>query len=95
MRSVIDGDEINVCFLCGQWTWTPEVHHCLHGTGRRKLAEQDGLKVTLCPECHRKLHDKGFGDRYLQELAEDTWLKRNNATVEDFIRRYGKNYKEE
>ena len=64
----------------------------MHGTANRQLAERDGLKVNLCQNCHRLLHDKGFGDKYLQQVAEEAWLDFYERTVEDFIRRYGKNY---
>lgn len=67
-------------------------HHCLHGS-RRKLAEEDGLKVHLCPRCHMALHDTGLGDKYLEQIAEETWLETHpGTTVEDFIKRYGKSY---
>ena len=94
MRSIIPGDEPHVCFICDCWTGFPEVHHCMHGTANRRLAEADGLKVTLCPDCHRKLHDKGLGDKYLQETAEEAWLKYYGKTIKDWIARYGKNYLE-
>jgi uncharacterized protein (DUF1330 family) len=28
----------------------------------------------------------------MEQLAEKTWLEHYNKTVEDFIKRYGKNY---
>ena len=94
MKSFIPGNNENICYLCGRWCAVTHSHHCLHGRNR-KLAEQDGLKVNLCPDCHRKLHDKGFGDLYLEQIAEETWIKVNNSNVEGFIARYGKNYLEE
>ena len=67
-------------------------HHCLHGTGRRKLADKDGLTVYLCVCCHNALHDKGLYDLVLQRLAQETWQSHYNKTKEDFIARYGKSY---
>ena len=93
MRSIVAGNKPNHCFLCGLSDIYTEEHHCLHGTANRRLAEEDGLKVNLCMMCHRKLHDRGWGDRYLQETAEETWLHYHpDKTVDDFIARYGKNY---
>lgn len=93
MNSIIPGDKPNTCFLCGIQNIYTEEHHCLHGTANRRLAEEDGLKVHLCMMCHRKLHDKGFGDKYLQEIAEEAWLKSNPTTsITDFMKRYGKNF---
>ena len=92
MKSIIAGDKGTRCFLCGLDNIYTEEHHCLHGTANRRLAEADGLKVHLCMVCHRKLHDHGFGDRYLQQEAEEAWIAYTGGTVEDFIKRYGKNY---
>lgn len=93
MKSIIPGNEPNICFLCGLKNIHTEVHHCLHGTANRRLADEDGLTVNLCMNCHRKLHDQGFGDRYLQEIAEEAWLKSNPTTsITDFMKRYGKNF---
>ena len=93
MKSIIPGDQPNQCFLCGLSCIHTEVHHCLHGTANRRLADEDGLTVNLCMNCHRKLHDKGFGDRYLQEIAEEAWMKYNHdKNLTDWVRRYGKNY---
>ena len=87
MESIISKQD--KCFLCGS-TQNLQLHHCWHGSNR-KLADKDGLTVKLCMNCHIKLHDKGIGDRYLMEIAEKAYLSHFNATVEDFIKRYGKN----
>lgn len=76
------------CYFCGRMDGL-ERHHALHGTANRRLADEDGLTVLLCHECHRKLHDKGIGDRVLQRAAESIWT-RTYGTREDFIKRYGK-----
>lgn len=69
-----------------------ETHHAIHGYANRKLADQDGLTVRLCKTCHTLLHDKGIHDRDLQQIAEKAYLEYYNASVEDFIKRYGKSY---
>ena len=68
------------CFFCGK----PALHehHCVFGNGLRKLADEDGLKVTTCDYCHtlgnvlNRVHD--------------------NPTLEDarerFRKRYGRSY---
>ena len=67
------------------------IHHCMHGSNR-KLADADHLVCGLCEPCHRMLHDLGYHDLDLQQDAERAWLEHNNATIEDWIKRYGKNY---
>ena len=67
----------------------------IHGSGKRMLAEKDKLVCTLCPECHRLLHDKGTHDLQLQQEAERMWLHQTGGSIRKFIRRYGKNYLDE
>lgn len=63
----------------------------------RKLADQDGLIVPLCPEHHRGtfgVHGK-YGhdlDIRLKKTAETAWLKETGKTTEDWIKRYGRSY---
>lgn len=64
MKSIIQ-DEKN-CFLCG--SPYAEEHHVFYGTANRKLSEQYGLKVWLCPTHHR--HSK-FGVHFNKKLDEE------------------------
>jgi len=94
MKSIIPGDN-EFCFLChkmGIFNRGTEVHHMIYGTGKRKVADEDGLTVHLCNLHHRMLHDRGDYKRDLQELAQATWMEHYNGTKEDFIRRYGQSY---
>lgn len=94
MKSIIKGDT-EFCFLCykrGIINRGNEVHHMIFGTGKRKLADEDGLTVHLCSLHHKMLHDRGDYKRDLQELAQATWMEHYNGTKEDFIRRYGISY---
>ena len=90
MKSIIQKDNEEVCYLCGQYaqTW----HHCIHGTANRKLADKDGLTVRLCHMCHMNLHDHGSFDRELQRIAQARWMEYNSKSEKDFIKRYGKSY---
>ena len=89
MESIIQSEKR--CFLCGRQTEL-QVHHCISGTANRRLADKDGLTVYLCGECHRKLHDKGMCEHYVKAVAQTAW-ERHYGTTEEFIKRYGKNYK--
>ena len=90
MKSIIQDESKKICYLCGGYG--SDRHHCLHGTANRKAAEDAGLTVMLCHTCHMNLHDKGINDRYLQREAEEHWIIHNKASVEDFIKKFGKNY---
>ena len=89
MKSIISNKK--ECFICKSM-YGLEVHHCIHGYGRRKLADADGLTVYLCHVCHRNLHDLSIHDRDLQMLAQKRWQEHNHKTVADFRARYGKSY---
>lgn len=89
MNSIITGDTKDQCFICGRYGQT-EVHHMIHGTAGRKKAEEHGLKVHLCHNCHMRLHDKGEHDRDLQKIAQDTFEKKFGH--KEWMRIFGKNY---
>lgn len=94
VKSIItNSDE---CFIHKKFydleTQGTERHHCIHGYANRKLADEDGLTVMLCNNCHRLLHDKGYHDKDLEQIAQANWMKYYNKSKEDFIKRYGKNY---
>ena len=94
MKSIIKTDD-EFCYICkqkGYKAYGCEVHHMVFGTGKRKLADQDGLTVHLCNYHHAMLHRRGEHKEELQQLAERTWLEYYNKTVDDWISRYGKNY---
>ena len=88
MKSIIQ--ENKSCFICGS-TQNLQRHHTWHGTANRRLADEDGLTVLLCMNCHIALHDKGVNDRFLMEIGERAWLRETGKTVDDFIKRYGRN----
>lgn len=92
-KSIIDNS--NYCFICAKYksryVLATDTHHCLTAS-RRQLADQDGLTVRLCARCHSRLHDKSEHYRDLQQIAEKAWLDHNNASIDDWIKRYGKNY---
>lgn len=92
-KSIMQNLDNKKCYIC----WSQgrmQQHHCLHGTANRKLADEDGLVVNLCPRCHMRLHDDGIGDLAIMKDAENAWLKYNQLDISDWIYRYGKNYLE-
>ena len=94
MKSIIPNDD-ECCYLCKRMKLSnrgTEVHHMLFGTGKRKLADEDGLTVHLCSHHHKLLHDRGYHKEYLQQLAQQTWQDYYNKSTDDFIKRYGKSY---
>lgn len=93
-KSIIPNDN-EFCYLCkrnGLMNRGSDVHHCVFGTSKRKIADEDGLTVHLCHLHHMMLHQRGDYQRELQELAQTTWQDHYGKTTEDWIRRYGKSY---
>lgn len=96
MSKSIMQDDPDYCYIhmkyLGVYVKASEEHHCTHGTARRKLAEEDGLKIYLCHRCHAQLHDKNYHDMDILQEAERVWLEYYGKTKEDWIKRYIKNY---
>lgn len=94
MKSIMQ--EYKGCYVCGNTQYVEE-HHIFYGGRNRNKTEKDGLKVFLCYEHHRGtdgVHGKNGHelDTQLKQEAERIWIKYYNKTIEDFIKRYGKNY---
>ena len=71
-------------------------HEVFYGIRNRRKSIEDGLVVFLTPEMHTD-HKTGvhFNPAFNKELklaGERKWLEYYNKTIEDFIKRYGKNY---
>ena len=80
------------CFICNS-TYNIEKHHCVFGRAERKKAESDGLWLYLCANHHYAVHNSDAKlKKNLQELAQRFYMKVNNASEEDFIKRYGRSY---
>lgn len=85
---MIDADR--KCKYCGSWN-NLEVHHCIHGNGRRKLADEDGLTIYLCHTCHMKLHDTRAIDLAYIQYAQ-RYYEKNIGSRSKFRERYGKSW---
>lgn len=90
-KSIIDNTPR--CYHCGRED-SLQRHHCLKGIAYRWKAEEDGLWVYLCADCHTFLHGKDGHQLDLQykQIAERTWLKHYRKSMKDWISRYGKNF---
>lgn len=82
------------CYKCKSKT-NLHCHHIFFGKNRKK-SDIDGCWVWLCVYHHTGTNEavhfnKNF-DLELKRLCEKRWLEHNNKKVEDFIKRYYKNY---
>lgn len=92
--SIVTENE-RVCFFCGRPAECE--HHLLFGNGTRKLAEQDGLKVPTCNNCHNmgqlpeRIHDNSMAEK-LSKILGQTVYEAKIGSREEFRARYGKSY---
>lgn len=74
-----------------------ERHEVFFGGRNRNKSIEDGLVVFITLEQHRGtygVHGKNGHelDLELKKIAEKRWCEYYGKTIEDFIKRYGKNY---
>jgi hypothetical protein len=70
--------------------------HEVFGAYNRQKSIEDGLVIFLRPEDHnmseRGIHANREFDLYAKRKAQLRWMEYYGKTVEEFIKRYGKNY---
>lgn len=70
-------------------------HHCFHGTANRRLAEEDGLFINVCVNCHEldkdAIHNDARTDMFVMQQAQSEYEKQIGSR-EKFVARYGKNF---
>lgn len=71
-------------------------HEIFYGVRNRKKSIEDGLVVFLRPELHNAsslgVHFNRELDLELKREAEKRWLEYYHKDIEDFIKKYGRNY---
>ena len=91
MKSIIQKNE-EKCFLCGGRA--SEEHHVFFGTANRQLSEKYGLKVYLCPNCHRiekyAVHNCKETDIKLKIIGQRKFIE--EYPHQNFLKIFGKNY---
>lgn len=102
MKASLLDTKKGICFRCGRSCIT-ERHHIFGGTANRRLAEEDGLYVYLCPECHNRppngAHFNPQTALWLHRIGQEAYEKKmvekgldEAEAYEAFMKRYGKNY---
>lgn len=95
MDTIMQG-KMDVCPICyrkieeGRGHW----HHIFNGTANRKKSEEDGMKIYIHPECHNDIHSMQGLDLQMKMKAQKIWCEHYDKTENQFIERYGKNYRE-
>ena len=86
----------NYCILCSKPR--TNIHHCVFGVAKRKLADEDGLTMPLCASCHRAIHQGKM--QTLSKIIGQLLYERNKCAEgmtteearESFRRRYFESY---
>ncbi len=96
-RSIMEPRGACECYNCGD-TRNLEEHHIFYGTRNRKKSEHYGLKVHLCPGCHRYKKTGVHGgnaelDARLKKEAERIFEEKYSREL--FREEFGRYYTEE
>lgn len=82
------------CYICDRMN-NIHCHEVFFGKNRRKSIE-DGCCIYLCGFHHnqsnRGVHFNKELDLMIKKQMQLYWMKHYNKTIEDFIKRYGRNY---
>ena len=86
------------CWIC-HTRMNLHVHHIYGGVGRRPVSDREGCWLYLCGP-HHNMSDHGVHfdkllDLSIKQECQRRWMKREQATVEDFIGVFGRNYLED
>lgn len=100
MKSIMQ--DTKECFLCrieaGAEVELPdyglELHHIMNGVANRKLSDQYGLTIWLCPEHHRTadwaVHRNAGTMRRIKAMGQDRFERIHGH--EKWMAVFGKNY---
>lgn len=100
-KSVIEGDREDRCYICGRMQteyYHLHVHH-IYKAANRKISDQNGFIVHLCPDCHTLKTDSVHGkeghlkDIYLMKTCQIEYEKKHSR--QEFMKLIGCNYLEE
>lgn len=96
-RSIMEPKYVFECYNCGD-TRNLEEHHVFFGDKDHKASEHYGLKVHLCPGCHRWPKTGVHGDNTeldlrLKKEAQRIFEKKYGHRL--FVEKFSKNYLDE
>ena len=77
------------CQICGKRA--TDKHHMIHGRGRRAKADKYGLIISVCRQCHRRIHEDRALDLEIIKSAQEEW-EAKFGDREQFIREFGKSW---
>ena len=83
------------CVVC-EIPFYIHIHEVYYGTANRKKSIEDGCCVYLCGKHHNQskegVHFNRELDLKLKKEMQIAWMMHYNKTIDDFIKRYHRNY---
>ena len=90
--SILKRNAVKSCHVCLRNMGVLQRHEVFHGSNRSKSKEY-GLWIEVCHICHYRIHNgDGKMDRYLKEDAQRAAMEYYGWSLEEWIKRFGKNY---
>ena len=89
MDSIIT-EYLDFCCMCGKPAYN-DTHHLIYGRSERRLADEDGLTIPVCRECHNLIHSDSRIGNLSKILGQIAW-EGKYGDREDFRRRYKKSW---
>lgn len=92
MDSIIQS--VKECWVCASKN-NLELHHCIYGVGKRKLADKYGLTIYLCRKHHTGdsgIHFNKTLDNLVKELAQQKAMNYYNWSIDDWMKIFRRNY---
>ena len=94
------------CIMCGKPTRRNVYHHCIFGTSQRRKADEDGIYIPVCDECHNmnprsdsRIHGNPMAEKLSKMMGQLAWEKQaiaDGASFDEarelFRKRYGRSY---
>ena len=92
--SIITND-LEHCIVCGRYG--VQLHEVFYGIKNHKKSIEDGLVIPLCKKIHHNgnaigIHKDDELNLKYKKIAEQKWLEYYGKTIDDFRKRYGRNY---
>jgi len=81
------------CCICKKYQWLSP-HH-IYGASRRENSDRYGAYIYVCDECHiwgQNAIERTELKHQLQVEWQPVLMRKNNWTIDEFIRKFGVSY---
>lgn len=92
-ESILQWNTGEQCAFCRTYSGDLARHEVFQGINR-KNSKKYGLWITVCPSCHRFIHNNPLDPsvKDLDKHAQHQAMEKYGWPTEEFIRIFGKNY---